>query len=130
MLWDLASGGALRQFEQPRLDENSEILDGHWGPDGHAIALTDLGGRLSLYSLGLGAAAPPMHVGPEESFACGGATRLAAPREADAPPPPLQQYFASDHTPLVNGGLALQPGFALDAAQQVELVRVRVRVRG
>ena len=111
------------------MDENSEILDGHWGPDGHAIALTDLGGRLSLYSLGLGAAAPPMHVGPEESFACGGATRLAAPREADAPPPPLQQYFASDHTPLVNGGLALQPGFALDAAQQVELVRVRVRVR-
>ena len=51
------------------MDENSEILDGHWGPDGHAIALTDLGGRLSLYSLGLGAAAPPMHVGPEESFA-------------------------------------------------------------
>ena len=71
------------------MDENSEILDGHWGPDGHAIALTDLGGRLSLYSLGLGAAAPPMHVGPEESFACGGATRLAAPREGDAPPPPL-----------------------------------------
>ena len=45
------------------------------------------------------------------------------------PNPNPNQYFATDHTPLVNGGLALQPGFALDAAQQVELVRVRVRVR-
>ena len=41
------------------------------------------------------------------------------------PNPNPNQYFATDHTPLVNGGLALQPGFALDAAQQVELVRVR-----
>ena len=59
-------------------------------------------------------------MGPEESFACGGATRLAAPREGDAPPPPLQQYFASDYAPLTFGVLALQPGFALDANQQVE----------
>ena len=44
----------------------NQVLDGHWGPDGHAIALTDLGGRLSLYSLGLGAAAPPVQVGPED----------------------------------------------------------------
>ena len=43
-----------------------QVLDGHWGPDGHAIALTDLGGRLSLYSLGLGAAAPPVQVGLED----------------------------------------------------------------
>ena len=28
VLWDLTSGGALRQLEQPRLDENSEVLDG------------------------------------------------------------------------------------------------------
>ena len=47
VLWDLVAGEMLRQLEQPRLDEYSEVLDGHWGPDGHAIALTDLGGRLS-----------------------------------------------------------------------------------
>lgn len=110
VVWDLRTGLPLRVVRQPVFDDDTELLDGQWAPDGDLFAMTDTGGRLSVWGGSLSAATPAAFHQRLDSgeVRASGATCLAASAVA-----PLQQFYSADLAPAVAGAAPAPAG--LDA---------------
>jgi WD40 repeat protein len=106
VVWDVRSGLPLHVITPPKFDQSTVLLDGQWGPGGDILALTDSGGRLSVWGGSLSAATPAelhrqLESGETQAL---GATCLAASDVA-----PLEQFYRMDldSAPVLAG--AAQP---------------------
>uniref|UniRef100_A0A7S4BJ08 BRWD/PHIP N-terminal domain-containing protein n=1 Tax=Chrysotila carterae TaxID=13221 RepID=A0A7S4BJ08_CHRCT len=95
-LWDARAGAKLSEMKLPRFDDDTQVVEGRWAPDGQSLSLTDIGGRLTVFGVGLGAASAAQQT---EALASGHASASGAtPLAARVGPflAPMQQFFAHD----------------------------------